>query len=44
MNDDHDNPYDELADEHAGDARWTFGTGFTDPLAGIDTASAESTA
>ena len=38
MNDDHDNPYDELADEHTGDARWAFGTGFTDPLAGIDTA------
>ena len=33
-----DNPYDELADEHGADARWAFGTGFTDPLAGIDTA------
>jgi ring-1,2-phenylacetyl-CoA epoxidase subunit PaaC len=32
-----DNPYDELADEHGADARWAFGTGFTDPLAGIDT-------
>ena len=33
-----DNPYEELADEHGADARWAFGTGFTDPLAGIDTA------
>ena len=32
-----DNPYDELADEHGADPRWAFGTGFTDPLAGIDT-------
>jgi len=32
-----DNPYDGLADEHGADARWAFGTGFTDPLAGIDT-------
>lgn len=32
-----DNPYDELADEHGADARWAFGTGFTDPLAGVDT-------
>jgi ring-1,2-phenylacetyl-CoA epoxidase subunit PaaC len=32
-----DNPYDSLADEHADDHRWAFGTGFTDPLEGIDT-------
>jgi ring-1,2-phenylacetyl-CoA epoxidase subunit PaaC len=33
----HDNPYDLLAlDEE--DHRWAFGTGFTDPLAGVDTA------
>jgi ring-1,2-phenylacetyl-CoA epoxidase subunit PaaC len=34
----HDTPYDGLADEHGDDARWAFGTGFTDPLEGIDTA------
>jgi ring-1,2-phenylacetyl-CoA epoxidase subunit PaaC len=34
----HDNPYDLLADEHGEDHRWAFGTGFTDPLAGVDTA------
>lgn len=33
----HDTPYDGLADEHADDHRWAFGTGFTDPLEGIDT-------
>jgi ring-1,2-phenylacetyl-CoA epoxidase subunit PaaC len=33
----HDNPYDLLASE-ADDHRWAFGTGFTDPLAGVDTA------
>jgi ring-1,2-phenylacetyl-CoA epoxidase subunit PaaC len=33
-----DNPYDLLADEHGEDHRWAFGTGFTDPLAGVDTA------
>jgi ring-1,2-phenylacetyl-CoA epoxidase subunit PaaC len=32
-----DNPYGGLADEHADDHRWAYGTGFTDPLAGIDT-------
>lgn len=32
-----DTPYDHLADEHADDHRWAFGTGFTDPLEGIDT-------
>lgn len=36
MNSD-DTPYDGLADEHADDHRWAFGTGFTDPLEGIDT-------
>jgi ring-1,2-phenylacetyl-CoA epoxidase subunit PaaC len=34
----HDTPYDGLADEHGDDARWAFGTGFTDPLQGIETA------
>jgi ring-1,2-phenylacetyl-CoA epoxidase subunit PaaC len=34
---DHDTPYDGLTDEHADDSRWAFGTGFTDPLEGIDT-------
>lgn len=33
----HDTPYDGLTDEHADDHRWAFGTGFTDPLEGIDT-------
>jgi ring-1,2-phenylacetyl-CoA epoxidase subunit PaaC len=33
-----DNPYDLLADEHGEDHRWAFGTGFTDPLEGVDTA------
>src|SRR5262249_734485 len=32
-----DNPYEWLADEHVDDHRWAYGTGFTDPLAGIDT-------
>jgi ring-1,2-phenylacetyl-CoA epoxidase subunit PaaC len=36
-----DNPYESLADEHGADARWAFGTGFTDPLAGIDTSVPE---
>jgi ring-1,2-phenylacetyl-CoA epoxidase subunit PaaC len=31
-----DNPYDSLADP-SDDHRWAFGTGFTDPLAGVDT-------
>ena len=30
-----DTPYDGLADD-LGDHRWAFGTGFTDPLAGVD--------
>jgi ring-1,2-phenylacetyl-CoA epoxidase subunit PaaC len=34
---DNDTPYDHLNDEHADDHRWAFGTGFTDPLEGIDT-------
>jgi ring-1,2-phenylacetyl-CoA epoxidase subunit PaaC len=34
---DDDNPYEWLADEHSDDHRWAYGTGFTDPLAGIDT-------
>jgi ring-1,2-phenylacetyl-CoA epoxidase subunit PaaC len=32
-----DTPYDHLSDEHADDHRWAFGTGFTDPLEGVDT-------
>lgn len=32
-----ENPYDLLGADDDGD-RWAFGTGFTDPLAGIDTA------
>ncbi len=32
----HDTPYDGLSDE-SDDHRWAFGTGFTDPLEGIDT-------
>jgi len=31
-----DNPYDHLTDDND-DHRWAFGTGFTDPLEGIDT-------
>ena len=34
---DHDTPYDGLADQHGDDHRWAFGTGFTDPLEGVDT-------
>ena len=33
----HDNPYDLLGDDHDEGHRWAFGTGFTDPLEGIDT-------
>jgi len=36
-----DNPYDLLGDDHDGGHRWAFGTGFTDPLAGIDTSVPE---
>jgi ring-1,2-phenylacetyl-CoA epoxidase subunit PaaC len=32
-----DNPYDLLADDHDEGHRWAFGTGFTDPLEGVDT-------
>ena len=31
-----DNPYDLLAEDHDEGHRWAFGTGFNDPLAGID--------
>ncbi len=34
---DDENPYDLLAEDHDGGHRWAFGTGFTDPLEGIDT-------
>lgn len=33
----HDNPYVLLGDDHDDGHRWAFGTGFTDPLEGIDT-------
>jgi ring-1,2-phenylacetyl-CoA epoxidase subunit PaaC len=32
-----DNPYDLLGEDHDDGHRWAFGTGFTDPLEGIDT-------
>lgn len=32
-----DNPYDLLAEDQDQGQRWAFGTGFTDPLEGIDT-------
>jgi ring-1,2-phenylacetyl-CoA epoxidase subunit PaaC len=32
-----DNPYDSLADDDGDDHRWAYGTGFTDPLEGVDT-------
>jgi ring-1,2-phenylacetyl-CoA epoxidase subunit PaaC len=31
------NPYDLLAQDHDAGHRWAFGTGFTDPLDGVDT-------
>jgi ring-1,2-phenylacetyl-CoA epoxidase subunit PaaC len=31
-----DNAYESLADAHGGEERWAFGTGFDDPLAGVD--------
>ena len=34
---DDDNPYDLLAEDHDDGHRWAFGTGFTDPLEGVDT-------
>jgi len=37
MSEEQDNPYEWLADEHSDDHRWAYGTGFTDPLDGIDT-------
>jgi len=36
-----DNPYDLLAQDHDEGHRWAFGTGFTDPLEGIDTSVPE---
>jgi ring-1,2-phenylacetyl-CoA epoxidase subunit PaaC len=33
-----DNPYDLLGEDHDEGHRWAFGTGFTDPLAGVDMA------
>jgi len=36
--DEDDNPYDLLAEDHDEGHRWAFGTGFTDPLDGVDTA------
>lgn len=41
MTTDHDSAYDSLADEHGGDTRWAFGTGFDNPLSGVDTAIPE---
>jgi ring-1,2-phenylacetyl-CoA epoxidase subunit PaaC len=32
-----DSPYDLLAEDHDEGRRWAFGTGFTDPLEGVDT-------
>jgi len=34
---DEDNPYDLLAEDRDAGHRWAFGTGFTDPLEGVDT-------
>ncbi|HEX9043308.1 MAG TPA: 1,2-phenylacetyl-CoA epoxidase subunit PaaC [Trebonia sp.] len=34
---DDDNPYDHLSEDHDLGHRWAFGTGFTDPLEGVDT-------
>jgi ring-1,2-phenylacetyl-CoA epoxidase subunit PaaC len=36
-----DNPYDLLAQDHDEGHRWAFGTGFADPLSGIDTSVPE---
>jgi ring-1,2-phenylacetyl-CoA epoxidase subunit PaaC len=38
MSTDHDSPYDLLGDDNDDGHRWAFGTGFTDPLEGVDTA------
>ena len=35
--DDDTTAYESLADAHGGEERWAFGTGFDDPLAGVDT-------
>ena len=32
-----ENAYESLIDAHGGEERWAFGTGFDDPLAGVDT-------
>jgi ring-1,2-phenylacetyl-CoA epoxidase subunit PaaC len=32
-----DNAYESLAAAHGGEERWAYGTGFDDPLAGVDT-------
>jgi len=37
MSTEHDNPYDLLGTDHDEGHRWAFGTGFTDPLEGVDT-------
>jgi ring-1,2-phenylacetyl-CoA epoxidase subunit PaaC len=34
--DEHDSPYTDLVDHNEHD-QWAFGTGFSDPLAGVDT-------
>lgn len=36
MGTDEDNPYDLLAADHDEGHRWAYGTGFTDPLEGVD--------
>jgi ring-1,2-phenylacetyl-CoA epoxidase subunit PaaC len=37
LNEDDGNAYDLLAEDHDEGHRWAFGTGFTDPLEGVDT-------
>ena len=37
LNQDNGNAYDLLAEDHDEGHRWAFGTGFTDPLEGVDT-------
>jgi ring-1,2-phenylacetyl-CoA epoxidase subunit PaaC len=37
LNQDDGNAYDLLAEDHDEGHRWAFGTGFTDPLEGVDT-------
>ncbi len=41
MTEDEYGAYHALIDEHSDDQRWAFGTGFADPLAGVDTAVPE---